>query len=590
MRHWLSAVPMFALVTALLVVGCSAQRITQTGRDRSTSISAAPNPVPGGNGAGTTTIRWSTGDSSTGEVYLSVDGTAERLFAQGAQGSEEAPWIESGHTYEFHLYTDAKRSALAGTVSVTRDAGPGSTSSVGVSLLGSFWGAPPAVLLVILVGTLLLVGASLAFRRGQTRTAKASQVNLKAAKARTKFSLPGLQESMHASLTGLVTLASTIAVLSTPVRPLPDQPFPDAQEYAGAAQQLAAGHGYVTYVQANEPLPPRYPPGFSLALAPFAFDGEYPLNVQAGSKLLAAAYIVATAGVAWMIGGSIAAALAAAVIGISPFATTSASLVMSDAFAAALTVLLVGVLYQVSKMRAIGAGILAGVLVLVRLSSLFGFVACVAVVPRRLWVYIVVAALPFLAALGLYQWATFGSPIRTGYDYWLPDLRTFDPSFALRTHPQGDGPYIVADRLNGALAQPLCACPGQSPQIALPNVAFYPAVLIGLLWIFAPPLWGLFGLAYTWSRRREPAFALILWLTLVTFLVQIFYFYQGARFMAGPATLLAIGGSVGLGRWIETRLFGRPVVANGAVAPLLPVGSTSNSSDLCHARSARPWD
>ncbi len=58
--------------------------------------------------------------------------------------------------------------------------------------------------------------------------------------------------------------------LTTVARPLDQQPFPDSHEYADAARHLAAGDGYVTTVHGDGPRPPRYPPGFSLALVPFA--------------------------------------------------------------------------------------------------------------------------------------------------------------------------------------------------------------------------------------------------------------------------------------------------------------------------------
>jgi hypothetical protein len=555
MQCWFLALAILGCVLA----GCTATRSAQTGG----SISAAPNPVAAGDQPATTTVHWTTSDGSIGEVYVSQDGGPERLFGQATQGSQDAPWITNGHTYEFRLYAGTTHSTQLGAVTVTTGPpGSGGTGSAVSASDGSKDGFPPPVplpvllLLAVLASVVLLVGTGVAVRRGK----------------------PRLGQILCTVLAGLVTLASALSILGAPQRPLAEQPFPDAQEYADAAHQLEAGHGYVTLADSGTPQPPRYPPGFSLALTPFAFIGDYPSNVQLGSKLLVLMYLFATLSVAWILGGPLTAALASAIIGLSPFAATSASLVMSDAFAAALSVLLVGIFHQMSGTRMIAGGGLVGAMVLVRLSALAGLIACLAAVPRRHWPHVLIGAIPFIVALGLYQWSTFGNPVETGYDYWLPGLRAFDASFAVRGGPQGDGPYIVADRLDGALLQPVCRCPASNPQSELPNLAFYPAVLLGLFWIFAPPGVGLVGLVYTWSRRREPAFRLVLSLTISGLGVQIFYFYQGARFMAGPATLLAIACAVGVGRWTERRLFGWEGVLDHATqtaSPLLrdPVAS-----------------
>src|ERR671916_128314 len=69
------------------------------------SLTASPNPIPAGEKPGTTTISWSTGDGSWGQVYVSVDGGEEKLFAGGKKGTKEAAWIWLGKEYEFRLYT-----------------------------------------------------------------------------------------------------------------------------------------------------------------------------------------------------------------------------------------------------------------------------------------------------------------------------------------------------------------------------------------------------------------------------------------------------------------------------------------------------
>ncbi|MEJ7872813.1 MAG: glycosyltransferase, partial [Rubrobacteraceae bacterium] len=84
-------------------------------------LTATPNPVPAGPGAGTTTIQWSTGDDSEGQVYLRVGDEPEQLFSRGARGSQEASFIRAGPAYEFRLYSGTQRERLLASVEVTRN-------------------------------------------------------------------------------------------------------------------------------------------------------------------------------------------------------------------------------------------------------------------------------------------------------------------------------------------------------------------------------------------------------------------------------------------------------------------------------------
>lgn len=82
------------------------------------TLTASPNPVPGGPAG--TTLNWNTGDGSFGQVWVSVNGGAEALFAQGATGSAEAPWIVSGSSYLFRLYQGTGHATVLAHVTVTR--------------------------------------------------------------------------------------------------------------------------------------------------------------------------------------------------------------------------------------------------------------------------------------------------------------------------------------------------------------------------------------------------------------------------------------------------------------------------------------
>jgi D-alanine transfer protein len=76
------------------------------------TITASPNPVPCGSGVGKTTISWSTGDATVGQVYVSVNGALETEFGTGPVGSQVAPWIRGGLRYEFRLYSGTKNNTV----------------------------------------------------------------------------------------------------------------------------------------------------------------------------------------------------------------------------------------------------------------------------------------------------------------------------------------------------------------------------------------------------------------------------------------------------------------------------------------------
>lgn len=93
------------------------QTASLTAGQRTDTIAADPNPVPAGNGLGRTRISWTTLDKDDAEVFVSMDGGSERLFAHGPTGSIEVTWIATGSSYEFRLYSrEASRRLLAKTI------------------------------------------------------------------------------------------------------------------------------------------------------------------------------------------------------------------------------------------------------------------------------------------------------------------------------------------------------------------------------------------------------------------------------------------------------------------------------------------
>ena len=119
------------LLTILSIIGCSpradapppspASSALGSGGSGAASISADPNPVPAGpDKFGTTKVTWDTGDGTVGEVYVSVNGQPEKLFAGNRpNGSLEAPWIGKGD-HEFRLYAGKEHKTVLASVKVIR--------------------------------------------------------------------------------------------------------------------------------------------------------------------------------------------------------------------------------------------------------------------------------------------------------------------------------------------------------------------------------------------------------------------------------------------------------------------------------------
>ncbi|MCP3139741.1 hypothetical protein [Pyxidicoccus xibeiensis] len=86
------------------------------------SISANPTTVSinlNQTSTGTTEICWDVDNVSTGEVWVSMNGAPESLFASGSSGCQYASWIQAGSTYSFNLYAGSSHSNLLGSAGVT---------------------------------------------------------------------------------------------------------------------------------------------------------------------------------------------------------------------------------------------------------------------------------------------------------------------------------------------------------------------------------------------------------------------------------------------------------------------------------------
>ena len=348
----------------------------------------------------------------------------------------------------------------------------------------------------------------------------------------------------------ILTAWAVVPTFSVSSRPLSGQERPDSVEYADGAWQLGHGHGYVTFFDENRDAfgtvarPPRYPFGTSAALAPFAaVSKHFPGGIQTGSRIYSALYVLVVVIAAGRLNGALAAAIAAAFVGVSPFARESATFVLSDALAAMLTVAILIALSFRSVWAEGAAGAMAGALVTVRLLGVVSLPAVLLALRGRGRIVAAACAAPFVGALALYQWKTFGSPLRTGYDYWVsrlvPHLQIFSPSFVFKHGPWNDGPFVYGLRLNSDLFG-VCPCGHGGPIAKVSSIVLYPSVAFGLFWLFAPPLTGLVGLIRMIRDRATVMGQYAVITVLLNVGMVLFYYYQSARFIAPAASLLLV--------------------------------------------------
>jgi hypothetical protein len=355
--------------------------------------------------------------------------------------------------------------------------------------------------------------------------------------------------------TALAIVACGVVLVSVeraPEQNLSVQPPPDSQEYAYTARALAQDQGDYTYSYGNVRLPSRYAPGYPLALSPFAMlGGEFPRQVQLGAKFWALVYVVVAVFAAWVLGGPLATILASIFIGISPFSREAAGLIMADAFVAALTVMALPLVAIVNRPGARLAGFATGWAAFTRITSLANLVGTLVALPRRGYKSVLLFAAPWLLGLVILQWMVFGSPFETGYSYWDVSAGTFALQWATSSDVDHEGPYIYAGRFDGQLLDWVCPCQVGGPESSLSNIAFYPLTLVGAFWLYSPPFVPLLGLAYAWRRRGSPVGRYALVVTALSLGIFVFYEFQAARFLAGPATILVVLAAVWCSEMIE---------------------------------------
>lgn len=371
----------------------------------------------------------------------------------------------------------------------------------------------------------------------------------------------------------VLTAAAVVVLLATRSIPLAGQPFPDSAEYADGAYRLAHGDGYSTTVRdisgsphlAEAVNPPRYPPGYSIALAPFTLVKDFPGNVELGTKVLALVLVLVIAWAALELGGPWAAVIAVLLALLGSFVARSAQVVLSDAFGATLAVALLPLVKRRSPTAVYAAGVVAGYGVVVRNSGVVVLACLLIVLSHRDRVRVLIGAAPPVAGLAIYQWSAFGRPWSTGYSYWLPQVRAFSPGFITKHPPRGD--TIFLDAVHPGLVSLSCrvSCARVGMIGSLPSWLFYPMAVIGFFGIFSPPFVSVIGLVSAARSWREPVARLVLLTSIVTVLFFLPYFFQSGRFMAAPAMMLVVYAAVGIAGMVTD--LGRRHAFTGPPAP-----------------------
>jgi len=241
------------------------------------------------------------------------------------------------------------------------------------------------------------------------------------------------RSSAWAGLVLALLLAATVRwTLPTRVEDL--RPRPDALEYEEAARNLGAGAGYCLVFDGGC-YPPRYPPGFSILLTPGVWlsgglDGSGIWTVTA----FALVGVAAVWAIGLTTGGPASAVAAALLLALSPLHVRWSRAVMPDVPTATVTTILVlGAILAARRPArppawlALGLGV--GLSALLRTTGLVlaPVLGLAALAPRDGWrpratrllalgVGLLVGLLPTIT----YGIARFGSPLASGYDYWVP--------------------------------------------------------------------------------------------------------------------------------------------------------------------------
>ncbi|HZT06773.1 MAG TPA: hypothetical protein VFC51_07055 [Chloroflexota bacterium] len=358
------------------------------------------------------------------------------------------------------------------------------------------------------------------------------------------------QSRWWAAAVTVLLLAFALIAWPTVVPSQVPGPLPDSRDYAFAAEGLLHGAYEVSWDGPSHV--PRYSPGFSILLIPAVAVGGISgaVWVPFASALLLG---VLAAILASRIGEPLAAPVAVAATLFTAASILFSRIVMSDLPSACLVVLEMAMLAIAEPSTSfLAAGVIAGALVWIRPTNFVllgaGLAACSARATwrRRALLYLV-AAMPLVVGLALWQWSAYGSPLATGYQ-------------AQGFGRDGSGGIGSLFSVTNLWKSPrwLVDMDAHPLHWQLPNIVLYPLALLGSDFFLSLPFVsaiGLFGLlrfrAVSGARGAVGRFGVTA--LLLTLAVHLPYWYQAERFLMAPAAIANVVAGVLLGDWIAQR-------------------------------------
>jgi hypothetical protein len=207
---------------------------------------------------------------------------------------------------------------------------------------------------------------------------------------------------------------------------------PDSQEYSIGAYRMMNEGRYSLRINSAE-YPPRYPPWFSLIIAPFyIMPGSDPGNSIWPVYFFAIAGVVAAFFAGKAISGTVGGVLSSGLIMLLPLYRHFSQEVMTDVPTAALYLIGLVLYLRIAVCRSprlslfVLAGIVSGLAYGIRSSSLTLLLPFVIIALREMnysLIRLVTAAVPSMLVTIATMWynaVRFGTPWRNGYKFWCP--------------------------------------------------------------------------------------------------------------------------------------------------------------------------
>ena len=143
-----------------------------------------------------------------------------------------------------------------------------------------------------------------------------------------------------------------------------------------------------------------------------------------------------------------------------------------------------------SQLEHLSLGFFAGYGVVIRESGVVVLVALLIVVSGWNRLRVIAGALPPVLGLAIYNWKTFGAPWGSGYGYWLGPFHEYSLSYVFKhPWPGAEGYYARSLQFFHLARITHTGVIG-----LLPNLWFYPLMILGFSAIFGPPWLSLVGL------------------------------------------------------------------------------------------------